>query len=51
MSQGNLKDALIDSVMGDDPFADAYYDDQDDVTIEKATKRTGKRYGFYQSDK
>ena len=37
MSQGNLKDALIDSVMGDDPFADAYYDDQDDVTIEDGT--------------
>ena len=34
MSQGNLKDALIDSVMGDDHFKDAYYEEQDDVTIE-----------------
>ena len=37
MSQGNLKDALIDSVMGDDHFKDAYYEEQDDVTIEDGT--------------
>ena len=37
MSQTNLKDAFIDSVMGDDPFVDAYYEEQDDIVIEDGT--------------
>ena len=34
---GNLEDAFIESVMGNDPYQDAYYEDEYDIIVEDGT--------------
>ena len=37
MQQENLKNAFLDSVMGHDPYEDAYYQEENDITVEDGT--------------
>mgnify|MGYP003139401218 CR=1 FL=1 len=34
---GNLEDSFIESVMGNDPYQDAWYQDEDDIIVEDGT--------------